>query len=152
MVSMTRLLPSRLRVTGGLIALRKSAQAQLEASTRVAVAPRQRALRQCASPYYEFSNFIMDSKHIIYSYCLAPPIGAGRPGSNCCPFRIATLAARIAARRSAFAGGSGYGDGGNCDACCNCALVDVRRGVLVPREGTATDGTENIGDDILVGV
>ncbi len=80
-------------------------------------------------------------KHIIY-YCfrvfaplpppplgpppppklLLPPIGAGHLGSGCCdccgccPFRIATFAARIAPRRSVFAGGSGYRNVANIDS------------------------------------
>ncbi|KAH8995987.1 hypothetical protein EDB92DRAFT_111937 [Lactarius akahatsu] len=78
-------------------------------------------------PYYKFSNFIMDSKHIIYYHCLTPPIGAGRPGCGCCPFRIATLAARIAARRSMFAGGSGYGNIASIDS----STARARRGLCL---------------------
>src|SRR6266702_3292713 len=89
---------------------------------------------------------------------LLPPIGAGHPGSGCCdccgccPFRIATLAARIAARRSVFVGGSGYGYVASIDSsaarpaeACAWAGEEAEAGTgIVGRVGTDMVGTVSV--------
>ncbi len=113
-------------------------------------------------------------KHIIYYYFLAlppppplgppplpklllPPIGAGHPGSGycdccrCCPFRIATFAARIAAIQSVFAVRSGYGDVASIDLSSARPAEACARGGEGAGAGTGAGIVEGVGAD-MVGV